>query len=113
MIDKNQLLLDLFHAYYDARRNKRNKATSLAFEMNYESKLLILCNELVQRRLLSDVAICSDVLRKPARRKPDRGMLGDPNECESATGLCVPICLSECHLTFRTSPMPRQTVEIY
>jgi len=51
MIDKNQLLLDLFHAYYDARRNKRNKATSLAFEMNYESKLLILCNELVQRLL--------------------------------------------------------------
>ena len=37
--ENQQLLLDLFQAYYDARRNKRSTANALAFEINYEEKL--------------------------------------------------------------------------
>jgi hypothetical protein len=47
MFDKDKLLLDLFQSYYDARRNKRNKATAVTFEMNYESKIIELRNDLV------------------------------------------------------------------
>lgn len=47
MIYKEKLLIDLFQAYYDARKHKRNKATSVEFEMNYESKLLALYEELL------------------------------------------------------------------
>jgi len=32
---KQQLTEDLFQAYYDARRNKRNKKDVIEFEMNY------------------------------------------------------------------------------
>ena len=43
LFDPNrQLLYDLFTAYYDARRNKRNTINQLRFEQNYESKLLAL-----------------------------------------------------------------------
>ena len=39
-------IAELFQAYYDCRKNKRNTANALAFEMNYESKLLSLCEEI-------------------------------------------------------------------
>jgi len=47
MLDKEKLLLDLFQAYYDTRQHKRNKNTAVKFEMNYESKILALRNDLV------------------------------------------------------------------
>jgi RNA-directed DNA polymerase len=43
---KSNLLEDLFRAYYDARRNKRNTINALAFEMNYESNLLALHDDI-------------------------------------------------------------------
>ena len=33
------LLEDIFNAYFDARKNKRNTLNALAFEIDYESKL--------------------------------------------------------------------------
>ena len=42
----DQLLLDLFTAYYDARQNKRNTINALKFEANYEQKLFELYDEL-------------------------------------------------------------------
>ncbi|MEI8008855.1 MAG: hypothetical protein WCI00_05740 [bacterium] len=68
MIDKNQLLLDLFQAYYDARRNKRNKVTALTFEMNYESKLLTLCDDLVQETYIVSPSICF-IIKDPVQRE--------------------------------------------
>jgi hypothetical protein len=47
MINKETLLQDLFLAYYDARKNKRNKQTQLEFEINLESNLLSLYEELI------------------------------------------------------------------
>jgi RNA-directed DNA polymerase len=43
---KSNLLEDLFRAYYDARHNKRNTINALAFEMNYESNLLALHDDI-------------------------------------------------------------------
>ncbi|MCX6798382.1 MAG: RNA-directed DNA polymerase, partial [Candidatus Falkowbacteria bacterium] len=42
----DQLLTDLFSAYYDARRHKRNTLNALEFEINYEHNLLELYHEL-------------------------------------------------------------------
>lgn len=47
MLDSDQVLLNLFQAYYDARKHKRNKLTQLAFELNYEENLFQLHDELI------------------------------------------------------------------
>lgn len=47
MINNEKLLQNLFIAYYDARKNKRNKKTQLEFEINLESNLLSLYEELI------------------------------------------------------------------
>jgi RNA-directed DNA polymerase len=39
-------LEDLFEAYYSCRHNKRNTANAIAFEIDYESNLIQLCNEI-------------------------------------------------------------------
>ncbi len=52
------MLTDLFLAYYDARRNKRNTINALAFEMNYESNLLSLYDEIVLRKYNIKPSIC-------------------------------------------------------
>ncbi len=41
-------LESLFQAYFDCRRNKRNTMNALDFEMDYESNLVTLCDELNQ-----------------------------------------------------------------
>lgn len=43
----NSLLYDIFQAYYDARRNKRNTHSQLAFEIHYEENLMKLHEELI------------------------------------------------------------------
>lgn len=42
------LLEDIFRAYYDARRNKRNTPNQLRFEMNLERNLVDLYNEILR-----------------------------------------------------------------
>jgi hypothetical protein len=49
-MEKNKILIDLFQAYYDARKNKRNTRNALKFEMNYESNLFALYDEIVENR---------------------------------------------------------------
>ena len=41
------ILTGLFIAYEDARRHKRNTASALAFEVEYERNLLRLCEEII------------------------------------------------------------------
>ena len=43
----DQLLLDLFQAYYDARRNKRNTINALNFETDYEHHVIKLHEEII------------------------------------------------------------------
>ncbi len=56
--EKTGLLSDLFLAYYDARRNKRNTINALTFEMDYESNLLSLYDEIVSRKYKIRPSIC-------------------------------------------------------
>lgn len=42
----DKLLIDLFQAYYDARRHKRNTASALKFEINLEHNLMELYQEI-------------------------------------------------------------------
>jgi RNA-directed DNA polymerase len=47
--DDEQLLVDMFVAYKDARKNKRNKKASLEFEFNFESKIIALYKTIINR----------------------------------------------------------------
>jgi retron-type reverse transcriptase len=42
----DQLLIDLFSAYFSARKNKRNTLSALEFEINYEKEIIKLHQEL-------------------------------------------------------------------
>ena len=59
---------ELFQAYYDCRSNKRNTANALAFEMNYESKLLNLCEE-INNGTYSPGRSIAFVVEKPVKRE--------------------------------------------
>ena len=66
--DKQQLLLDLFRAYFDARINKRRTANALAFENGYEEKLFKLCDEIANREYAIGQSICF-IVDKPVKRE--------------------------------------------
>ena len=65
---KQQLLLDLFRAYFDARQNKRRTANALAFEDGYEEKLFKLHEEIVNRTYKIGRSICF-IVNKPVKRE--------------------------------------------
>jgi len=56
--NKEQLLLDLFQAYYNARKNKRKTINALAFEVNYESNLFQLHKEILNQKYEPSPSIC-------------------------------------------------------
>ena len=66
--DNQQLILDLFRAYFDARKNKRQTANALAFEADYESKLFALYDDIVNRRYEIGKSICF-MVKKPVKRE--------------------------------------------
>ena len=55
---ESKLLEDLFIAYYDARRNKRNTINALSFELNYESNLFQLYEDIKERKYNIAPSIC-------------------------------------------------------
>ena len=63
-----QLLLDLFRAYFDTRKNKGKTANALAFEAGYEEKLFKLHEEIVNREYKIGQSICF-VVDKPVKRE--------------------------------------------
>ena len=66
--DNQQLVLDLFHAYYDARKNKRKSVSVLTFEENYQKKLFKLFDEIVNRQYKIGPSTCF-VVKKPVQRE--------------------------------------------
>ncbi|HNV82206.1 MAG: reverse transcriptase/maturase family protein [Tenuifilaceae bacterium] len=64
----NKLLTDLFYAYYDARRNKRNTINQLKFEIDFESSLISLYDSIVARTYKPDRSICF-IVQKPVKRE--------------------------------------------
>ena len=59
---------DLFQAYYDARRNKRGTVNALEFELDYETKLFELYDEMISGRYNIGSSICF-ICHKPVKRE--------------------------------------------
>lgn len=74
--DNQQLLLDLFHAYFDARKNKRRTVNALAFEADYEKKLFNLHKDIINRRYEISPSICF-IVNKPVKREIFAGNFRD------------------------------------
>lgn len=68
MLDADKLLYDLFQAYYDTRQHKRNTSSAVAFEMNYESKIIELRNDLVNWTYAVSPSICF-IIQDPVQRE--------------------------------------------
>lgn len=62
------LLIDLFRAYYDARKNKRNAQSALAFELHYERELFRLRDEIINKRYKPRPSICF-IVNIPVKRE--------------------------------------------
>lgn len=65
---ENGLLEDLFQAYYDARKNKRNSLSALAFELEYEKNLLQLYDE-IKNRSYKPSPYSAFIVEKPVKRE--------------------------------------------
>jgi len=67
-MDNPQLITDLFRAYYNARQNKRNTINQLKFELNFESEIFKLHDEIESRayKPLREIAFIVD---KPVKRE--------------------------------------------
>jgi hypothetical protein len=46
-VDTQKITLDLFYAYFNARKNKRNTINALAFEKHFENNIFKLCDEII------------------------------------------------------------------
>lgn len=62
------LLDDLFRAYFDTRRHKRNTHSQLAFEFDYEHNLIELCRQIDSRNYRPAPAICF-IAEEPVKRE--------------------------------------------
>jgi len=58
---------DLLQAYYDCRKHKRNKSSSIAFEMNLERNIMQLKDELMTGRYTPGQSICFVITRPKPR----------------------------------------------
>jgi RNA-directed DNA polymerase len=65
---KQQLTIELFQAYYDARRHKRNKPDAIRFELNYEQNLLQLADEIWKGTYQPGSSTCF-VVNQPVKRE--------------------------------------------
>ena len=67
-LTKEQLLVDLIRAYYDARRNKRRKYGQMRFEMNMETQLVSLRDEIFELRYAPSPSSCF-IIHDPKMRE--------------------------------------------
>ena len=63
-----ELLQELFEAYFEARRNKRNTVCQLLFELDYENRLVALAKAIDERSYRPERSICF-VVDKPVKRE--------------------------------------------
>jgi RNA-directed DNA polymerase len=64
----NQLKINLFEAYYNARKNKRNTHNQLRFEINYEQELFKLYEEIKNKTYKVGKSIAF-IINKPVKRE--------------------------------------------
>ena len=68
LVETPALLSDLFTAYYDARRNKRNTHSQLEFELDLELNIIRLYHELKERTYKPGSCICF-IVEDPVKRE--------------------------------------------
>ena len=66
--NSDKVLTDLFRAYFDARKNKRNTINALAYEKNFEANTFALCDEILERHYQPSPSICF-IVDKPIKRE--------------------------------------------
>lgn len=66
-MEENVRIEDLYDAYYECRRKKRNKKSAVEFEMNYESNIRKLFDELNARTYEISASVCFCVTRPKIR----------------------------------------------
>jgi len=66
--DKDKILIDLFQAYYDARKNKRNTINALKFEKHFEHNLFQLFDEITTSQYKPKPSICF-IVNNPVKRE--------------------------------------------
>ncbi len=64
----SDLLVDIFRAYYDARRNKRNTRQQVAFEMDLEHNLVELYEQIRDRKYEPSPGVCF-IVNRPVKRE--------------------------------------------
>ena len=67
-MERMALLEDLFNAYYEARKNKRNTINQLRFEVNLEKEIFALCDEILDQSYVIRPSICF-IVNKPVKRE--------------------------------------------
>lgn len=65
---EDQLLIELFEAYFDCRKNKRNKISSLGFEKNFERKIFKLYEDLINGQYVIGKSVAF-MVTKPVKRE--------------------------------------------
>ena len=68
MENRSDLLTDIFRAYFDARKNKRNTRSQLVFEMDLEHNLVELCEQIANRTYRPSPGICF-ITNYPVKRE--------------------------------------------
>jgi len=63
-----QLITDLFLAYYNARKNKRNTVNQLKFELNFEGEIFKLYNE-IEARSYKPLPETAFIVNRPVQRE--------------------------------------------
>lgn len=65
---EDKILTDLFQAYFDTRKNKRNTLNALAFERHFETNIFALYEEILKRSYEPGPSICF-IVNKPVKRE--------------------------------------------
>lgn len=66
--NEDKILTDLFQAYFDARRNKRNTINALAFEQHFEENIFRLYEEIITGNYTPSRSICF-IVNRPVKRE--------------------------------------------
>ena len=66
--ERQRIVTELFQAYFDARRNKRNTINALAFEKNFEHNIFDLADEILEDRYTIRPSICF-IVNRPVKRE--------------------------------------------
>ena len=69
-------LYDLFQAYFDARKNKRNTINALSFETQFEDQIFKLYYKIIRRKYEPKPSICF-VVNSPVKREIFAANFGD------------------------------------